>query len=57
MPSSETKANKDKKSTLQKNRNSRDKIKATLFDKSSVQNVTPHLYRIPRGIFKGQFKI
>ena len=57
MPSSETKANKDKKSTLQKNRNSRGKIKATFFDKRSVLYMTPGMYRIPRGIFKGQFKI
>ena len=57
MPSSETKANKDKKSKLQKNRNSREKIKATFFDKRSVPCVTPYIYRMPRGIFKGQFKI
>ena len=57
MPSSETKDNKDKKSTLQKNRNSRGKIKATIFDKRSVLYMTPYMYRMPRGIFKGQFKI
>lgn len=57
MPSSETKANKDKKFTIQKNRNSGGKIKATFFDKRSVLYMTPYMYRMPRGIFKGQFKI